>query len=328
MPILVRDAATRHHAVVGLAAISSPVVQIAERDSWMGWETDEFLRSILDEPTDELARWVDRRISAQLDGIYIEDLLRDSVLHPTDVTEPTEEVVARLKSDAERYRQRHHSSATIRELRNIERDAWVVRAETDLFRGKRSAALAEALDIKMKLGSYLRPQPSADGLAAALEDRRTYAQLRRLIRRARGERVGTVIADLTVCGAVAPYNALAAGKLVGALAVSPAVLAAYKEKYNRPSEIASAMAGRPIVREARLSLISTTSLYGTGSSQYNRLFWPAEVVGGEMGTRIGFYELGRSRYFVKSNFTNATVEARLRLSSLQGSSGRVNSLFG
>lgn len=328
MPILVRDAATPHHSVIGLAAISSPVVQIAERDSWMGWETDEFLHSIQNEPTDELAIWVSRRIASQIDAIYVEDLLRGGVLQPTDIVKPTQELVARLKADAERYRQRHHRSTTIREVRNIQRDAWVARAETDLFRSKRSAALAEALDIHMALGSYLRPHPSAEGLVAALADRRAYAQLRRLIRRARGERVGTVIADLTVCGAVAPYNGLTAGKLVGALAVSQTVLAAYKEKYNRPSEIASAMAGRPIVREARLSLISTTSLYGTGSSQYNRLFWSADVVGGDEGTRMGFHELGRSRSFGTSHFTDETVEALLRLSSLRDSSVRVNSLFG
>jgi hypothetical protein len=42
MPLLIRDAATEHHAVIGLAAISSPVVQIAERDTWMGWDTKQF----------------------------------------------------------------------------------------------------------------------------------------------------------------------------------------------------------------------------------------------------------------------------------------------
>jgi hypothetical protein len=139
---------------------------------------------------------------------------------------------------------------------------------------------------------------------------------------------GTVIADLTVCGAVAPYNTLAAGKLVGALAVSPTVLAAYRKKYDRPSEIASAMAGRAITREARLSLIATTSLYGTGSSQYNRLFWPADVLGGTAGNRVGFYELGKSRSFGTSHFPVDTVEALLRLSALKDSSVRVNSLFG
>lgn len=328
MPILVRDAATPHHSVIGLAAISSPVVQIAERDAWLGWDTDVFLRELRANPTIKLARWIAGRITAQQDEIYIMDLLKDGVIQPTDLTKPTHEVVACLKADAERHRQRHHRSASIREVRNIERDAWVIRAETDLFRSKRSAALAEALDIKMGLGGYLLPEPTVDGLRRALDDSRTRPHLRRLVRRARGERVGTVIADLTVCGAIAPYNALAAGKLVGALAVSPTVLAAYKKKYARPSEIASAMAGRPITRDARLSLVATTSLYGTGSSQYNRLFWPAEVLGGEPEDRMGFHELGRSRSFGTSHFTDETVEALQRLSSLKYSSVRVNSLFG
>src|SRR5262249_24026968 len=153
--------------------------------------------------------------------------------------------------DAERHHQRHHRRTTIREVRNIECDAWIERAETDLFRSKRSVALAEALEIRMTLGSYLLPTPTVDGLKRAFEDAKARAQLRRVVRRARGERVGTVIADLTVCGALAPYNALAAGKLVGALATSPTVLRAYREKYARPSEIASSMAGRAIVREAR-----------------------------------------------------------------------------
>lgn len=328
MPILVRDAGTPHHAVIGLAAISSPVVQIAERDIWMGWETDGFLRDIRAQPTPKLARWVARRIKVQQDEIYVDDLLRDGVLQPSDLTKPTEDVIARLKADAERHRQRHHRSATIREVRNIERDAWVVRAEIDLFRSKRSAHLAEALEIRMVLGSYLLPRPTVDGLQRAFEDARARTQLRRLVRRARGERVGTVIADLTVCGAIAPYNALAAGKLVGALAVSPAALTAYKKKYERPSEIASSIAGRAIVREARLSLIATTSLYGTGSSQYNRLFWPADVLSGESDERMGFYELGRSRSFGTSHFTNESVEALMRLSAMKDSSVRVNSLFG
>lgn len=328
MPILIRDAATRHHAVIGVAAISSPIVQIAERDRWIGWETDVFLDEVEAHPTVKLARWISHRIQIHQVEIYVADLLNEGVIQPDDLVRPTEEAVLSLKADAERHRQRHHRSTAIRAVRKIDRSAWVARAETDLFRGKRSAALAEALDLRMVLGACLLPTPTVDGLRRALQNKRARAQLRRLIRRARGERVGTVVADLTVCGAVAPYNALAAGKLVGALSVSPAVLNAYRLKYARPSEIASSMAGRPIIREARLSLIATTSLYGTGSSQYNRLFWPAGVIGGEPTKRIGFYELGRSRSFGTSHFTDESVEALLRLSALGDSSVRVNSLFG
>lgn len=331
MPILIRDAATEHHAVIGLAAISSPVVQIAGRDTWMGWETDQFLAAIEAEPTEVVARWLADRIQTQFNEIYVADLVQAGVLQPARAGSDTDtaDTVARLKADAERYRQKHHRGSSIRVVRNVESDAWIDRAETYLFRSKRSAALAEALEIAGCLGQHFKREPTAlDGLKSALKDPKARSQIRRVIRRARGERVGTVIADLTVCGAVAPYNALAAGKLVGALAVSPTVLTAYRKKYARPSEIASAMAGRAIQREARLSFIGTTSLYGTGSSQYNRLFWPASVMGGRAEVRMGFHKLGRSRSFGTSHFSDETVNALVRLSQLNGSLVRVNSIFG
>jgi hypothetical protein len=328
MPILVRDAATEFHTVIGIAAISSPIVQIAERDRWMGWETDQFIAATSQRPTAALAKWFASRIKSQLSEIYTADLLRDQVIQPSDIRRPTPEVIARLRADAERHRRRHHHNSVVRQVKGIQMDAWVERAETDLFRSKRSAALADTLEGVQVLGTYLRPKPGEAGLAAALASPRAKAQLRKIVRRARGERVGTVIADLTVCGAVAPYNTLAAGKLVGALAVSSTVLQAYRQKYARPSEIASAMAGRAILRETRLAFVGTTSLYGTGSSQYNRLFWPGAVMGGSDGDRMGFHELGRSRSFGTSHFTDETVEALVRLSSVSGNPVRVNSLFG
>lgn len=327
MPLLIRDAATKYHAVIGLAAISSPVVQIAERDTWMGWDTKQLVATIQAEPTEELARWLVRRIDIQQAEIYTDDLLRDGIVQPDDLKKPTTEVVARLRADAERHRSKHHGGP-IRELRGANRNDWIQRAETHLFRSKRSALLAETLEIRGLLGSYLAPKPTAEGLARALSNTKAKAQIGRVARRARGERVGTVIADLTVCGAVAPYNTLAAGKLIGALAVSPTVLKAYKDKYDRPSEIASAMAGRPITREARLSFVSTTSLYGTGSSQYNRLFWPASTMGGRHDMRMGFHELGRSRSFGTSHFSEATVDALVRLSAQSDGFTRVNNMFG
>lgn len=327
MPILVRDAATPHHAVIGLAAVSSPVVQIAERDQWIGWDTDSFLAATQSAPTDRIAEWLAKRIRTQIDELYVADLLRDGVIQPTDLQHPTVEATALLRADAERHRQKHHRTP-LRDVRQMEQDPWLERALTALFRSKRSAALAEALEASIALDKYLSPTPSAQGLSDALKDGRAKSHVRRLIRRARGERVGTVIADLTVCGAVAPYNTLAAGKLVGAMAVSPKVIAAYRARYARPSEIASSMAGRPIEREARLSFISTTSLYGSGSSQYNRLRWPAPVMGGRAGQEIRFAELGRSRSFGTSQFADETVEALVRLSRLSGTVVRVNSVFG
>lgn len=327
MPILVRDAATPHHAVIGLAAISSPVVQITERDQWIGWDTDTFLDAAREQPSAALATWFWDRVQTQLEEIYVEDLLQDGVLDPADLTHPSADVVALLRADAERHRQKHHRTP-LREVRRIGQDPWVERARSPLFRSKRSAALADVLEATTTLHTHIPVGATADEVATALSDTKVRAQIRRLIRRARGERVGTVIADLTVCGAVAPYNALAAGKLVSALAVSPAAIAAYRAKYARPSEIASSMAGRPVERESRLSFISTTSLYGSGSSQYNRLRWPAPVMGGPEGKEIMFAQLGRSRSFGTSHFADETVDALVRLSRVKGATVRVNSVFG
>lgn len=329
MPILIRDAATPHHAIIGLAAISSPVVQIAERDAWIGWDTDEFLASLDSNPTKKAGMWLEHRIKSQIEEIYIDDLVQAGILEPGGRTHHTGDTVALLRADAQRYRQKHHRGSTIRAARNIQKDTWVERAESHLFRSKRSAVLADLLEIAEVVGSHFVDEPDArEGLKHALQDPKSRVQVRKVVRRARGERVGTVVADLTVCGAVAPYNALAAGKLVGALAVSPKVLSAYRAKYTRPSEIASSMAGRAIERESRLSFIGTTSLYGSGSSQYNRLFWPSTIMGGSGTAKMGYFKLGRSRSFGTSHFSEETVQALVRLSQVSGSSVRVNSIFG
>jgi hypothetical protein len=83
--------------------------------------------------------------------------------------------------------------------------------------------------------------------------------------------VGNAIADLTVCGAVAPYNELLGGKLVAMLMASPEVREEYHRRYSStPSIIASSMAGKPVRRPLDLVFISTTSLYGQRPNQYDR----------------------------------------------------------
>ncbi len=83
-----------------------------------------------------------------------------------------------------------------------------------------------------------------------------------------------------------------------------------------------------LTAEARLWFVGTTSLYGTGSSQYNRLYWPASAMGGNAERRMGFHPLGRSKSFGTSHFSDVTVQALVRLSEHTGGLIRVNSLFG
>src|SRR5690606_18761207 len=82
-----------------------------------------------------------------------------------------------------------------------------------------------------------------------------------------------------------------------------------------------------IVRASKLVLLGTTSLYGVGSSQYNRIKIPAVRLGGNAGDVIRYAELGRSEAFGTSQYSEETVHALVELVQ-QSDAQRVNSIFG
>ena len=102
---------------------------------------------------------------------------------------------------------------------------------------------------------------------------------------------------------------------------------AYHKKYReKPSEIASSIAARNVVRSANLIYLGTTSLYGAGSSQYNRLKIPADVL--DSSTDLEFVPLGRSRSFGTSHLSQETVSALADLAEQAQRGARVKSIFG
>lgn len=327
MLLLVRDSAAPDHPVIGIAALASPIVQISDRDRWMGWDSDSMIERLAANPTRDAALWLQARISGALSEIYQDDLRVAGLLSPRALGAPTEADIKRLREDAATAKAAHQRSGSPAALRNLAQD-WRAKAQTPLFRSKRSDTLAKILQWRLDLEAVTSEAEPEEWLRQVLGSKAGRRTLTQILRHARGERVGTVVADLSVCGALAPYNHLAAGKLIGALAVSPSVCREYQSRYSRPSEIASSMAGRSIVREARLAFVGTTSLYGSGSSQYNRLFWPTKVTGGPADERNGFHPMGRSRSFGTAQFHDTTVQALARCASLTRETTRVNHIFG
>ena len=156
--------------------------------------------------------------------------------------------------------------------------------------------------------------------------RRTAA---RIVRKAKADRVGVAMADVTVCGGVQPYNAILAGKLVSMLVAGPSVVAEYKRRYsNAESKIASSMAGRPIIRTPNLVYLGTTSLFGNGSSQYNRVRVPASLLGGTSDAHLEYKEIGQSESFGTSQFSDETVAAVVDYLHQCTDGNRVQSIFG
>ncbi len=331
MMILIRDRAAPFHPVIGIAALGSAVVQLAERDDWIGWQPSVFLATLRSAPTLRLARWISNRLRTALDEIYLDDLIKDGLYWPSLWDNPAPDAVERLLKEADSRRRDHHRFVRRADFKKVvdpdDIAGWRRRAESDLFRSKRCLALADLLRARHALAPHLDPTPTRTGLSRALDDAEARRAIMSVLRRAKADAVGTEIADLTVCGAVAPYNALLGGKLVSMLAVSPTVVNAYRQRYAAyASEIASSMAGRPIRRRSNLAYVGTTSLYGSGASQYNRIRIPADVLCGP--GPIEFRQLGRSKSFGTSHLSAEAVRSLVRLAEQTANGARVNSIFG
>lgn len=330
MLILIRDRAVHDEPIIGIAALSSAIVQLDERDHWIGWRPQDVLDELTARPSAELARWVVERLERRKEEIYVGDLLRDELFWPEMWKNPTPKAVDNLRAEAKARRVDHQRLAGRSLQGRLDRqDAtyWRQRAETDLFRSKRCLLLADLLRDKSALLPYLYPTPDVHGLSTAMKDHRARQSVRSVARRAKSDSVGTEIADLSVCGAVAPYRDVIGGKLVTMLAMSPTVVRAYHRKYHAyESEIASSMAGRAVSRASHLVFIGTTSLYGTTSSQYNRVSIPASIL--EARCELRLERLGRSRSFGTSHLSAPTVRSLVRLSEQHKNGARVNSVFG
>ena len=337
MAVLVRDGAAPMHPVIGIAALGSPVVQIKERDTWIGWHPTAFFESAIESPSPMLGEWLRRVVTTAIKEIYIDDLIAEDVVQLAELRNPSPSTLAQLHGYAREQRKLHHRYVRAREHKNSgaprrgqDRDEhWIAQAQTHLFRSKRALASAEMLRARLEIDRYLGPTPTTAQVAALLADREGKRAASKILRKAKADRVGIAMADITVCGAVPPYNAILGGKLVAMLSASPEMVEAYSERYREAeSEIASSVAARPIVRPAQIVFLSTTSLYGVCSSQYNRVRVPAERLGGHAGDEIRYGELGRSEAFGTSQYSSATVEALVKLVHHSNGGQRVNSIFG
>lgn len=333
MAFLVRDRAAANHPVMGIGALSSPIMQIRERDSWIGWHPETFLDRVRTTPTVELANWLVDTLDAAIDEIYVADLIEDGVLATRDLKASSAAVIDRLLKESTDARKKHHRFARSRDhkLRRTELpgdEYWIAKAKTHLFRSKRALALSTYFRARAVLDEAFDGKPTAERLAALAKTGYGSDAIRRVLKKAKADRVGIAVADISVCGAVQPYNALLGGKLIAMMVASPEVVHQYRRRYaHAESEIASSMAGRSIVRASNLVLLGTTSLYGVGSSQYNRIKIPAARLGGDADDVIRYVELGHSEAFGTSQYSQETIDALVDLVQ-QSDAQRVNSIFG
>ncbi len=348
---LVRDRMQPYRPVMGIFALGNSVLNLTVRDDDIGWtveaiketmakrtetcfceqkvsetsdgkvkvkvsrcmETSEEYLKRTEEFADLIYPILERNIANSINDIYTADLG-----YHKQTRYPREEQVKTLELIAEEYSQK-----SINNKNNEKNPNWKEEAQSNLFKRKRASELAKLLGTRIVFNEA-RGTSYREKLLCLLSNEEGRRAIHTALIANRKCKIGSNMMDIIVCGAIPPYNDLLAGKLVSLLACSPTVIRDYTERYSsQVSEIASRMKGEKVIRDSRLVYLGTTSLYASGSSQYNRIKAPI----GDGGL-IEFRRLGITEGYGTVFFSKETTSLFSKLLEIQDGGKRINHVFG
>lgn len=342
LALLIRNAARPKRPVLGIAMLASPVVRMRVRDDWIGWNYEPFISSLRSGNWNcEIAlRALVARIEKNIVQIRSDDLVSaDELAFPSERTvlrleqRYTGAAFARQRQLKDIYNEAEETNGTLRSQRIVTKDPgpdfdWKHASEELLFVRKRAETLAKLLDAKRTFQAIDWAQSGPKLLDTLLQHPNGLRALNVSLAEVRKAGLSSQVADVSVCGAVAPYGFLLGGKLVALLMASNEVRSAYRDRYSsQASLISSQMAGRPIYRPAELKILTTTSLYGNGSSQYNRLRLRAGDYP-ELEHDIVWQELARTAGYGTVHLRPTTVRVLREVSERIHRARRINHRFG
>ncbi len=333
MAFLIRDAAVPNHPIIGIGALGSSVVQLSVRDDWIGWSHETFERHMRESPSLRWARWLNDSLNSLLEAVHKSDLARILAFSTKDLEHPSQRLIVSLRELGASERKLHELYPSKELHKSTDRPdddaSWKEKSTTRLFRSKRALALAQLLEARLRLNNAGFTRPTTKALIAALNHKEGAKAINTVRRFIKASHAGIDMMDITVCGAIAPYNELLGGKLVAMLMASPDVRRAYESRYStRKSLIASSMAARAVTRPPRLVLMGTTSLYSSGSSQYNRIRVPTRLIGGMKEGQLAFICLGETMGYGSYHFSKGTMDALESVLRQRRKGRQVNSIFG
>ena len=348
---LIRNRARKDHPIMGIVGLANAVFQLKPRDHELGWTPE----SVVDQVDKDRNYWSAFRTEAMAclraakKGIRSDDLLKeigDGLL--------IVEKVKRLKAIAnEQYEVRQEKLSEI--YRNKEKGHgkgysktkdgktdWKGASETPLFKGKRAETLASILYAEqflkripadgnefLGLLKYRRAKDSSNKKVREeiFIERWFNADFERAfkiaLREIKKNGVATRILDVNVCGATPVYREILGGKLAAYALFAEEIQQEYLRRYGTAeSEIASSMAGRPIVKPTRICALTTTSLYGVGSSQYNRVRMPFG------NGRLEWEKIGKTEGYGTIHMASKTIRVLRELAIARKERRTVNNQFG
>ncbi len=332
MQYLIRDAAHPMHAVMGIASLENCAMQITCRDDDIGWTPKSFTKKLialkeLKEVYSEFERLLSF-LEEGIQGIDYQDLCSEAeILNPSEETVKMLQFKAAAAEEERQYLLKLSQSEKRNELEEKSELGSISReTENALYLRKRAEQLSKLLQSKKLLNDLMLGSNFERMWLPFAESETGYSAIRTALIAQKGKHIGSSMMELNVCGAVPPYNEILGGKLVALLATSPQVIYDYYKRYDlRRSEIASRLKGEDVRRSAELVYIGTTSLYYVGSSQYNRLKVPKEIL--ETDFDIQWRRLGKTFGFGTMHISKATTMSLTEATSDIGFT-RINHVFG
>lgn len=339
---LIRNAARPFHPVIGIVGLANAVFQLGCRDAWIGWTMPALVSRLLATP----AFWPTFRAAAlsclrdAREAIRRDDLFREAGPHGDDLSFATR--LRQIADEQSQLRKKHLRAAhkgegaaarTVARLPTGERD-WVAESAIPLFKMKRAEALADILFAEYHIEKTSRRPSALAGkvvldTSRAREPRVVWADedlgraIATALREIKKNGVATRLLDVNVCGATPVYREILGGKLAAMSLFSREIRVEYERQYGgQASEIASAMAGRPVCKDTDLCVLTTTSLYGVGSSQYNRVRFPYSA------PVLEWREIGATEGFGTLHMARETVQILRQVGIARAGLRNVNNQFG
>jgi hypothetical protein len=341
---LIRNAARPHHPVIGIVGLANAVFQLGARDAWIGWTVPALVARLTDKP----ALWPQFRAAAlaclksSREALRRDDLIRETGGRGGDLVIATKlrqiaEEQSELRKDhlraAHAGRGEVAAARAVPRLANGERD-WHAQSGLPLFKRKRAEAYADILFAEHHLETTGRRQSAVADMVRVERDLHGALQISWssedlgkavaiALREIKKNGVATRLLDVNVCGATPVYRDLLGGKLAAMSLFAREIRVAYERQYGRQaSEIASSMAGAPVYKDTDLCVLTTTSLYGVGSSQYNRVRYPYEA------PRLRWQEIGATEGFGTIHMAKETVQSLRDVAIGKAGMRNVNNKFG
>ena len=273
-PFLIRNEARPLSPIIGILMLRSASKGDGNRDEWVGWSSYQEFRSRIPREIDADKGLIGliKSLDVAIANIKVDDF---TFIQPGDIKRPTDELIETFKKI---YVQENEKRSKELEEENKPKKRtdgsidYETKSEESLFRKKRAFMLVRLLSIRKIFNKYDYEKDPVTAFAKMSLSKEGRQAIDSSLVHVRSAATDSQIADVAVCGAIAPYNVLLGGKLSAMLCASKEMQDFYENRYKgQISYIASCMAGKKISKPSKLLFLTTTSLYGIASSQYNRL---------------------------------------------------------